>query len=130
MIHIVFNEADVKVLNEAIAMDESLSGEVIQIKDDYAVGPLYNIYVGEGMQARRDWWSDVLAGGDLDAGETMLELHRRLGEVRKGALGSVSDMLAAQAFSDKTGEHAKAFVQRVMHRRTRRFRQDGGTHQG
>ncbi|HRD58782.1 MAG TPA: DUF1835 domain-containing protein [Ferruginibacter sp.] len=66
MIHIVFNEADVKVLNEAIAMDESLSGEVIQIKDDYAVGPLYNIYVGEGMQARRDWWSDVLAGGDLD----------------------------------------------------------------
>jgi len=66
MIHIVFNETDIKVLNEAIAMDESMAGEVIQIKDDYAVGPLDNIYVGEGMQARKDWWKDVLAGGDLD----------------------------------------------------------------
>lgn len=66
MIHIVFNEADVKVLNEAIAMDESLAGEVIQIKDDYAVGPLDNIYIGDGMQARRDWWQEILAGGDLD----------------------------------------------------------------
>ncbi len=66
MIHIVFNEADVKVLTEAIAMDESLAGEVVLIKDDYAVGPLENIYIGEGMQARRDWWRAVLAGGDLD----------------------------------------------------------------
>ncbi len=66
MIHIVFNEADVKVLNEAIAMDESLTGEVIQVKDDYAVGPLDNVYVGEGMHARREWWREVLAGGDYD----------------------------------------------------------------
>jgi hypothetical protein len=66
MIHIVFNEADVKVLNEAIAMDESLTGEVIQIKDDFAVGPLDNVYVGEGMHARREWWREVLAGGDYD----------------------------------------------------------------
>ena len=66
MIHIVFNEADVKVLQQAIDMDETLTGEVIQIKDDYAVGPLDNIYIGEGMQARRDWWKEVLAGGDLD----------------------------------------------------------------
>ncbi len=73
MIHIVFNEADVKVLNEAIAMDESLTGEVIQIKDDFAVGPLDNVYVGEGMLARREWWREVLAGGDyegkVDSGE-------------------------------------------------------------
>ncbi len=66
MIHIVFNEADVKVLEEAIAMDETLAGQVIQIKDDYAVGPLDNIYVGEGREIRRQWWRDVLAGGDLD----------------------------------------------------------------
>ena len=64
MIHIVFNEADVKVLKEAIGMDESLAGEVIQIKDDYAVGPLDNIYVGEGIEARKEWWRGVLAGGD------------------------------------------------------------------
>ena len=66
MIHIVFNEADVKVLEEAIAMDETLSGKVVQIKDDYAVGPLDNIYVGEGIENRKQWWRDVLAGGDLD----------------------------------------------------------------
>ncbi|MEO6230938.1 MAG: DUF1835 domain-containing protein [Ferruginibacter sp.] len=66
MIHIVFNEADVKVLQQAIALDETLQGEVIQIKDDYAVGPLGNIYVGEGIQQRKDWWVEVLAGGDYD----------------------------------------------------------------
>jgi len=66
MIHIVFNEADVKVLNEAITLDESLAGEVIQIKDDYAVGPLDDIYIGEGIEARKNWWREVLAGGDYD----------------------------------------------------------------
>ncbi len=66
MIHIVFNEADVDVLKKAIEMDESLAGEVIQVKDDYAVGPLDNIYVGEGIEARKQFWRDVLAGGDSD----------------------------------------------------------------
>ena len=40
MIHIVFNEADVAVLQQAIELDESLQGEVMQVSDDYAVGPL------------------------------------------------------------------------------------------
>ncbi|HMO61790.1 MAG TPA: DUF1835 domain-containing protein [Ferruginibacter sp.] len=66
MIHIVFNEADVKVLQQAIELDETLAGEVIQIKDDYAVGPLLNLYVGEGIEARKQFWREVLAGGDLD----------------------------------------------------------------
>ncbi len=66
MIHIVFNEPDVKVLQEAIAMDESLAGEVVLIKDDFAVGPLGNIYVGEGMNARKEWWREVLQGGDYE----------------------------------------------------------------
>ncbi len=66
MIHIVFNEADIKVLKEAIALDETLQGEVVQIKDEYAVGPLNNIYVGDGIDARKQWWREVLAGGDYD----------------------------------------------------------------
>ena len=66
MIHIVFNEADVKVLTDAIALDETLMGEVIQIKDDYAVGPLRNVYEGEGINERREWWNAVLAGGDYE----------------------------------------------------------------
>jgi hypothetical protein len=74
MIHIVFNEADIKALSDAIAMDETLHGEVIQIKDDYAVGPLANIYVGEGIDARTQWWADVLAGGDYDGKTTTGEV--------------------------------------------------------
>lgn len=67
MIHIVFNEADIKVLEQAILLDESLQGDVIQIKDDYAVGPLQNIYVKEGIENRRNWWQMVLAGGDYES---------------------------------------------------------------
>src|SRR4051812_13960266 len=66
MIHIVFNEPDVTVLKKAIELDETLHGDVIQVKDDYAVGPLANIYSEEGIKARKQWWRDVLAGGDHD----------------------------------------------------------------
>jgi len=67
MIHIVFNEADVAVLKQAIELDESLQGEVIQINDDLAVGPIENIHEGEGIKIRQNWWREVLAGGgDLD----------------------------------------------------------------
>lgn len=66
MIHIVFNEADVDVLKKAIELDETLQGDVVQVKDDYAVGPLAGIYTAEGMEARKQWWRDVLAGGDYD----------------------------------------------------------------
>lgn len=66
MIHIVFNEADVTILQQAIEMDETLQGPVMHIQDDYAVGPIQNSYVGEGINARKDWWRDVLSGGDLN----------------------------------------------------------------
>jgi hypothetical protein len=66
MIHIVFNEPDVKVLQQAIELDESLQGEIMLIRDDYAVGPLANIYVGEGIEERKQWWQQVLSGGDYD----------------------------------------------------------------
>lgn len=73
MIHIVFNEADVKVLQEAIGLDETMQGEVLQVKDEYAVGPIANIYAEEGIETRKQWWREVLAGGDyagkLDTGE-------------------------------------------------------------
>lgn len=66
MIHIVFQHADVDALQKSFELDESLKGDIVEIKDDYAVGPLYNIYIGEGMEQRRQWWRDVLAGGDYD----------------------------------------------------------------
>ncbi|MBN8720678.1 MAG: DUF1835 domain-containing protein [Sediminibacterium magnilacihabitans] len=60
MIHIVFEQANVAVLQKAMELDETLQGEVVEIKDDYAVGPLLNIYETEGYQARRDWWKTLL----------------------------------------------------------------------
>src|SRR5579871_4950222 len=64
MIHIVFQKNDVDVLNEAIQLDHSLQGEIIQIADDFAVGPLKDIFSSEGWESRRQWWRDVLADGD------------------------------------------------------------------
>lgn len=66
MIHIVFNEPDVAVLQQAIELEPAMTGDVILIRDDYAVGPLADIYVGEGRQARKDWWKEVLSGGDYE----------------------------------------------------------------
>ena len=87
MIHIVFNEADVAVMREAIRLDDSLQGDVIQIKDDFAVGPLRDIYTEEGINARKQWWRDVLAGSDIESKDddgsvddqkTVRELKERL----------------------------------------------------
>ncbi len=60
MIHIVFETANVTALQQAIELDESLQGTVVEIKDDYAVGPLGDIYETEGYQARRGWWKNLL----------------------------------------------------------------------
>ena len=60
MIHIVFNEVEIELMRKVQELDESLAGDVIQIKDDYAVGPVDQIYETEGYQQRRDWWKQLL----------------------------------------------------------------------
>ncbi len=60
MIHIVFEEANIEALQKAIELDETLQGEIVQIKDDFAVGPIANIYQTDGYQQRRDWWQNLL----------------------------------------------------------------------
>lgn len=60
MIHIVFQQSDVDTLQEAIKLDENLQGELVEIKDELAVGPIADIYETEGYQARRDWWKKIL----------------------------------------------------------------------
>lgn len=60
MIHIVFNEAEIGLMQKVQELDEILTGEVFLVKDDYAVGPVANIYETEGYQQRRDWWRQLL----------------------------------------------------------------------
>ena len=66
MIHIVFQEADIAALEKSFELDETLKAGIIQVKDDYAVGPLMDIYTERGIENRRQWWRDILAGGDYD----------------------------------------------------------------
>ncbi|QES89400.1 DUF1835 domain-containing protein [Rhizosphaericola mali] len=60
MIHIVFEPSGAEVLKKSITLDESLDGEILVIKDDFAAGPVANIYDAEGFQARKAWWQSVL----------------------------------------------------------------------
>jgi hypothetical protein len=85
MIHIVFQEADVAALKKSFTLDETLQGDIIQVKDDYAVGPIADIFSEEGIETRKQWWREVLAGSDYkgDTGEvndtkTVTELLERL----------------------------------------------------
>lgn len=76
MMHVVFNEPDKKVLEEAIGLDESLAGEIVIIRDDYAVGPLDTADTTEGWQARRNWWYALLEStgeGEPDARLEMVD---------------------------------------------------------
>jgi len=66
MIHIVFQRNDTDVLEQAIQLDPSLQGEIIQIADDFAVGPIKDIHTSEGIEKRKQWWRDILAGGDYN----------------------------------------------------------------
>ena len=78
MIHIVFQEADIAVLQKAIELDESLRGDVRIVRDDYAVGPLGDIYETEGYQQRRDWIKQLLDISPYNAEQLMGMVDDRL----------------------------------------------------
>ena len=82
MIHIVFETANIAVLQQAIELDETIQGTILEIKDDYAVGPLGDIYATEGYQLRRDWWKNLLEFSpyteQLDLVDDKLAVHHLL----------------------------------------------------
>ena len=86
MIHIVFNESETDLMKQVMELDESLVGDVVQIRDDFAVGPLQAIDTEEGWQARYSWWMSLLehshyAGSNdvkFDDRETVKQLNEKL----------------------------------------------------
>ena len=85
MLHIVFQQADVELLKEAMKLDETLQGEVLEIKDEWGVGPLKDIDTDEGWQASINWWVQLLTGspyekvvGTFDDRETVKQLKEKL----------------------------------------------------
>jgi hypothetical protein len=88
MIHIVFNESEVELMNKVIELDETLAGEVIQIKDELGVGPLTALDTEEGWQARLEWWRGLIQGspykeeivGSFDDRQTVAAIKAKLDE--------------------------------------------------
>ena len=109
MIHIVFNESEVELMKQVMEMDESLAGEVVQIKDDFAVGPLAGIDTEEGWQARLDWWRGLLQSspqgdslvGSFDDRETVKALIAKMEENTEEEIW----IWMAQNQHDVTGYH-------------------------
>jgi hypothetical protein len=66
MKHLVFEEQNSRLLQEAIALDETLAGNIFVIRDDYATGPLAAEETEETLQARRAWWSNLLLGSPYE----------------------------------------------------------------
>src|SRR5215467_13879659 len=66
MLHIVFNASEISLIKDVIKLDESLTGVVIQIKDDFAVGPLAGIETEEGWVSRVQWWRELLKGSPYE----------------------------------------------------------------
>src|SRR5688572_2604459 len=92
MLHVVFQQADVNTLKKAIDLDNSLQGSILEIKDDFAVGPLEDIDTDKGWVAREDWWKGLLAQspyasenlvGSFDDRKTVEELKTALDENEK-----------------------------------------------
>ncbi|MCO5238031.1 MAG: DUF1835 domain-containing protein [Chitinophagaceae bacterium] len=108
MIHIVFNEADTAVLEKAMELDETLQGKIVLVKDDYSVGPVWNIYLGDGVAARKNWWAQVLSEGDYSrkAEDEMADDYKTVAEL-VGALRRNPDEVlwiwAAQNNHDVSG---------------------------
>jgi hypothetical protein len=86
MMHVVFNESEVGLMKKVIELDDTLAGEVLLIRDDFAVGPLAGIDTEEGWQARVEWWRSLLSGspykaelaGSFDDRLTVKELKDKL----------------------------------------------------
>lgn len=90
MIHIVFQQDDVKLLKEAMQLDESLNGEIFEIKDEWGVGPLANLDEEEGWNARLDWWRILLQGSPYE-----------------NVMGSFDDRKTVQAIKEKLNSESE-----------------------
>ena len=108
MIHIVFQEADVEALGKSFDLDASLKGDILEIRDDYAVGPITDLFTEPGRRARNEWWKLVLQEGDYEGlvesgkvndDETVQKLKERLDSDAK----EVAWIWAAQNKHDVSG---------------------------
>jgi hypothetical protein len=86
MIHLVFQQKDATLLKEAMSLDETLQGEIVEIKDEWGVGPIKDLDTEEGWHTRLEWWRTVMQGtpygekmvGSFDDRQTVNDLRNKL----------------------------------------------------
>ncbi len=108
MIHIVFEEANIEALRKSFELDNLLEGEIVSIQDDYAVGPLTNIYADEGIENRHQWWREILRGGHYDgiADDGHVDDNKEAAELKKKLAENIEEVVwiwAAQNKHDVSG---------------------------
>lgn len=59
LLHIVFGQSSVPVLQEAVAMDEKMNGDILCFEDDLSVGPLFILDTKEGRAGRQQFWQQL-----------------------------------------------------------------------
>lgn len=87
MIHIVFNQSEIELMRQVGEQEPALAGDVLQICDDFAVGPLAGLDTDEGWAARVNWWMGIGVGSpyagvteSFDDRQTVQQLVNRLTE--------------------------------------------------
>lgn len=92
--HIVFQKEDSIALSKSFDLDETLRKEIIEINDDYSVGPITSIFSQEGIDARSIWWSELLPTEDFSKQkeneqqdhEKLIHLKNKLSEDEESAV--------------------------------------------
>ncbi len=56
MLHIVFSKEDAQALEKSFELDESLSGDIIVLEEDWSIGPIMGTINSEGVTTSRSEW--------------------------------------------------------------------------
>lgn len=56
MLHIVFSREDAQALEKSFELDESLTGEIVVIEEDWSIGPVMGTINSEGITTSRSEW--------------------------------------------------------------------------
>lgn len=60
MIHVVFNGSEISLMEDVMKLDATLGDEVVQIREEFGVGPLAGMDIEDGWKLREDWWKEMI----------------------------------------------------------------------
>lgn len=82
-VHLVFDEQGGPLIEASFELDESYRGETIYLEENYAFGPIENIYEAEGWKARKLWWQEILELPEEDVPAAMVSDKMKLHDLKK-----------------------------------------------